>query len=192
MPASRRGRAELHLPCALGVVAIGVGLWAVSVIAMVPVVAAGFLWLIGFGAYRYLPPTAYGPWQRKVFGVWLVSGALGGLVPVGVAYLSRVLGAADSHPVRHGDLFLLGSLLCFLGAGSIVLAEGKKLRSSVVVLAVVTACLGVLDVAAFNVVSSESHPSSLAVNVVSIVLYAGSALSNLGCSLIALGGPRDA
>lgn len=184
----RRGKVEIHLPCSVAVIAGGCGLFAVTAMLGWVVTVVGALWLLVFAGYRYLSPSMLSRRQRKAAVVWAIFGLFGGLLAPGVAYLSRVLGAADSHPVRHGDLFLVGSLLCFLGAGTMVQSEGRKLNAYMAVVVGGAMALGMLDLTAFNIVSGSSHASSLGVNVASMVLYTGSAVSNLGCNLVALVG----
>jgi hypothetical protein len=194
----RAPRNEVHIPCIVAVLCAGIPLigagfysfgWALTGI--------GIAWL---GLFIYLHARAsshafrrilayFFKEHRRILVVWAVFEIAGPLLAVGLGYLLRVTGEADTHPVRHGDLLLAGAILCFVGVAYVLRIPGAaQRRGSAVGLIVGTIIVGMIDVAAFNAVAAIDHPANAGLNALSLTLYGLSGCLTLACTLAAESG----
>jgi hypothetical protein len=191
-------RAEIHVPCFIAVLCGGLPLVAIGADAFGwPLTGIGILWFLTF-VYLRARATSHSfrrvlayflKEHRRVLIVWAIFEVTFTLLPIGVGYLLRVMGEADTHPVRHGDLLLVAAVLCFVGVAYLVRIPGAtQRRGSAVGVIIGTIIVAMIDVAGYNVVAAVDHPPNAGLNALSLALYALSACLTLACTLVAESG----
>jgi hypothetical protein len=139
----------------------------------------------GATAWRSLNPM-----QRSCAQLWIFFTVILGFAPIPLAWLVNAFSkdGGDSHPVHHGDVFLIASLLCFVGVAAMFRprTDGKPRELSGFTAG--TLVLGVANIAMYVAVSGATQHHDLVVDWLSGISYVGSALCSLACTVIAEGG----
>lgn len=186
------------MPCFVAILCAGIPLIALGIAALGwSLTGIGIIWLLVFSYFAALAGSRqfrrmlafFFVRNRRALLVWIGFEIGGTGLPIALGYALRLIGEADSHPLRHGDLFLVSAVLCFFGVGQLMLIPGtSQRRGSAVGLIVGTIIFGMIDVAAFNGVSAVKHPPNAGINALSLTLYALSGGLALACSLVAESG----
>lgn len=127
--------------------------------------------------------------QKSCAKLWLFFSVVLGFIPIPIAWLVNAFDkGGDAHPVRHGDVFLLASVLCFSGVAAMFRprTDGKPREMSGVVAG--TLVLGVVNIVLYTAISSASQRHDVTVSCLSGIFYAASALCSLACTIVAEGG----
>jgi hypothetical protein len=124
--------------------------------------------------------------QRACVRLWLYFSVLLGFAPIPIAWFVNMFNkGGNAQPVRHGDVFLLASALCFIGLAAMFRPRNDDRPREMSGIAAGTLVLGIADIVLYTAISSASQRHDLLVDVLSALLYVGSALCSLGCTVVA-------
>lgn len=126
--------------------------------------------------------------QKACVKLWLGFSVVLGFAPIPIAWVANYFSSGHAEPVRHGDVFLLASVLCFLGVAAMFRPRSDNKPQPMSGIATTALVLGVADIVLYTIVSGAVTRHDTPVDMLSGMLYVGSALSSLSCTVVAEGG----